>query len=120
MAQFKKIYIAGKVTGLPVAEYTQKFAEAAKEVEALGFIAVNPIEVVNDPNATWEGAMRLCIKALADCDGLYALPCTKNSKGATIELTLAANLRMPISTKVEFFKTVKWSNTQPTGQTAKA
>lgn len=64
----KKIYIAGKVTGEPLAECTMKFGEAQKHIEALGFMAVNPLEVVNDFHTTWENAMKKCIKALMDCD----------------------------------------------------
>ena len=44
----KKIYIAGKVSGEPIADCTLKFGTAQKEIETLGFEAVNPIAVVND------------------------------------------------------------------------
>lgn len=75
----KKIYIAGKVTGTPIGDCTMKFGSAQKQLEALGFEAVNPLVVVNDWHCTWDHAMRLCIKALMDCDAMYILPCASDS-----------------------------------------
>jgi len=93
----KKIYIAGKVTGEPKHSCALKFAMAAKEIEAQGFEAVNPIEVVRDFEAPWETAMKKCIKALMDCDALFFLPCTENSPGANWELEIANRLKIPTS-----------------------
>lgn len=90
-----KIYIAGKVTGLPIDEVTAKFKAAQNEIEAKGFIAVNPIELVNDWKATWYQAMRICIKELMNCDDVYLLPDYSNSPGAQIELSLADSLKIP-------------------------
>jgi hypothetical protein len=81
----KKIYIAGKVTGLPPQEVKEKFATAQGIIEKLGFEAVNPIEVVNNPNENWHIAMEKCLVALAQCDAIYMLPCFKDSPGADIE-----------------------------------
>ena len=92
----KKIYIAGKVTGEPIAECTMKFGVAQKTIEALGFTAVNPLEVVNDFKATWENAMKKCIKALMDCDAVYMLPDCANSPGAKLETRLASEFNMPL------------------------
>lgn len=92
----KKIYIAGKVTGEPLAECTMKFGQAQKEIEALGFIAVNPLAVVGDFQSYWEPAMKKCVKALVDCDAVIVLPCWENSKGAKIERQLAWDLDIPV------------------------
>ncbi|MBK5213391.1 MAG: DUF4406 domain-containing protein [Flavobacteriaceae bacterium] len=91
-----KIYITGKVTGEPIAECTMKFGMAQKQLEALGHQAINPLAVVNDFHTTWPEAMKLCIKALMDADAIYALPCHETSKGAFVELQLAAHLGVPI------------------------
>jgi len=99
----KKIYIAGKVTGLPIAEVTMKFGTAQKELESKGFVAINPLEVVNDWNATWEDAMKKCIKALTEVDGIYLLPCYTRSPGAKLEIELAEKLKIPVCQKVEGF-----------------
>lgn len=92
----KKIYIAGKVTGEPIAECTKKFRLAQKEIESMGFDGINPFEVVMDFKATWQAAMKKCIKALVDCDAMVILPCWQDSKGAKIERKLAEDLGITI------------------------
>ena len=59
----KKIYIAGKVSGETQVECAMKFSAVQKQVEALGFEAINPLEVVGNWEATWEEAMKKCIKS---------------------------------------------------------
>ena len=100
----KTIYIAGKVTGEAVAQCTLKFGTAQKQLEDLGYKAVNPLAVVNDWHTTWENAMRKCIKALMECDAIYALPCSEQSHGASIELKLAASLNIPVYGSLKSFK----------------
>ena len=92
----QKIYIAGKVTGEPINEAALKFALAKNKVDALGFEPVNPIEVVNNPKAEWDVAMRLCIAALMQCDAILLLPCFIGSKGALIESELASRVNIPV------------------------
>lgn len=92
----KKIYIAGKVTGEPKHLTALKFAMAKKEIEALGFEAINPIEVVGDWNATWDVAMRKCILALMGCEAIVLLPDWVDSKGAKLENEIAKSFDMPI------------------------
>lgn len=91
-----RIYIAGKVTGLPWEPTVAKFAAAKLLLEARGVEAVNPIELVNDPHAPWEEAMRICLLALKDCTGIYMLPCSVDSRGAQIELQTAMELGISI------------------------
>lgn len=97
----KRIYIAGKVTGLPIIEVEEKFRKAQNEIEQQGFIAVNPIEIVGTWGCTWKEAMIKCVKAMIDCDAVLLLPCWTNSKGALIEQKLASDLdiRTIIGTK---------------------
>ncbi|AOW09495.1 DUF4406 domain-containing protein [Flavobacterium gilvum] len=92
----KKIYIAGKVTGLPPQEVKDKFSTAQATIEKLGFEAVNPIEVVKDFDIPWDVAMRKCIKALADCDAILVLDDWNDSKVAKIEIRLAIVLELEI------------------------
>jgi len=99
----KKIYIAGKVTGLSTAECTMNFGIAQVAIEELGHEAINPLKVVNDWECPWDLAMRKCISALMLCDGVLALENCKQSEGATIELQLAHKLRIPIFYKIEHF-----------------
>ena len=83
--QQKKVYICGKVTGLPYHEVTRKFGEAHLKLLQQGYLPVNPLAVVNDWHMPWEQAMRLCIKALMDCDAVYLLHDWQQSKGAKVE-----------------------------------
>jgi hypothetical protein len=108
----KKIYIAGKVTGLLPAHVQSKFFDATLAVNVAGFDAVNPIEVVNDPTTEWDTAMKLCVAALLKCDAVIALPCFEDSRGAKVELWLSMNLAIPIFYNIEQLK--QWNNSQPT------
>jgi hypothetical protein len=99
-----KIYITGKVTGEPIAECTMKFGMAQKAIEDLGHEAINPLSVVNDWHTTWKAAMRKCIAALMEADAIYLLPCSKHSKGAKMEMELAAALSIPMYTTLHWLK----------------
>lgn len=104
----KKVYIAGKVSDEDFNEVAQKFAAAHSEIDKLGFIPINPVEMVqnyfitNFPFQTlskdevWKIAMQVCIKELVDCDAVVLLPCWEQSKGAKIERQLADDLDIPI------------------------
>lgn len=94
--KIQKIYIAGKVTGLPIAEVTMKFGAAQKMLEAKGHTAINPLQVVNDWQMPWKQAMKLCIKALMECDTIVLLEDYKESKGALIEKQIAEAFNMEI------------------------
>ncbi|OXA83692.1 hypothetical protein B0A56_00805 [Flavobacterium columnare NBRC 100251 = ATCC 23463] len=92
----KKIYIAGKVSGLSIESVLKKFDNAQAEIEDLGFKAINPITVVNDWQCDWHTAMKKCIKALMDCDAVVVLEDYKTSNGAKIELELCKRLGITI------------------------
>jgi hypothetical protein len=84
-----KIYIAGKVTGENRLDVLYKFSKAEQLIKSYGFVAVNPIRVVNNWDCPWEEAMKLCINALLECDAVYPLPCAARSRGAMLELQIA-------------------------------
>lgn len=90
-----KVYIAGKVTGLPYKQVYAKFKTMQTKLEAMGFEVVNPCEITA-ADSPWNGAMRTCIKALMECDCICLLPCWGFSKGATVERNLALTLGMPV------------------------
>jgi len=111
----KKIYIAGKVTGLTKIECTINFGAAQMAIEKLGHEAVNPLLVVNDWKATWEFAMKKCIIALMDCDMILMLDNYNDSPGAKIELDLAKTLKIPIVYEGQYFSKLskikrEWNN----------
>ena len=91
----KKIYIAGKVTGEDRAECTAKFQKVQESIEALGFEAINPLQVVGDWQTPWNKAMRMCVAKLTECDGIVLLPDWTKSKGAKIEWDISKLLELP-------------------------
>jgi hypothetical protein len=84
-----KIYIAGKVTGVPLAECRKKFDDMHTTLEARGFEVINPMVVVANPETSWPEAMEMCLNALDTCEAIYMLPCSVDSPGAQMELDYA-------------------------------
>lgn len=90
-----KIYIVGKVTGLPYNEVVEKFNKAQEQLEAKGFEVINPIKIV-PAETEWNAAMKICIKGMLDAQAVYALPCWMNSKGAVVEIRLCSELEIDV------------------------
>ncbi len=85
----KKCYIAGKIGGLPEAEYTAYFDLAKQQVKYLGLDPVSPIDLPHDHEKRWSDFMREDLAELLKCSHLYALRNWRTSPGATIEVNLA-------------------------------
>jgi Domain of unknown function (DUF4406) len=104
----KTIYIAGKVSGEPLAEVTAKFGQVQKQLEAKGYTVINPLEVTaaafdnkdgeNDRwlHMPWSYAMRLTVAAMMQADEIYMLRDWRTSPGAMIEHQLAERLKFEI------------------------
>lgn len=101
----KKIYIAGKVSGMRFHECSLKFGVAQNKLQAQGYEVVNPLEVVGDFNAEWIPAMKLCLIAMLSCDEVYFLKDWKMSRGAVLENTIAKQLQIPMT--FESYNTTK-------------
>ena len=91
-----KIYISGKITGLPLETAKSKFYEAEKNLISQGHIVVNPMSLPHNHSQTWLEYMKEDIKALLDCDAIYMLKGWQESKGACIEFNLAHDLDLKI------------------------
>jgi len=91
----KLIYISGKISGIEE-QAALLFADAMLEVEKLGCIGVNPMELNHKHDQSWSSYMRVDLKALMDCDGIYLLSNWEESPGAKIEHDLAVKLGMEI------------------------
>ncbi len=97
-------------------ETAVKFSTAYQEIKKQGFEPINPVELVQDylfkhyrliqlsDNEIWKIAMKECIKALVECDGILLLPCNLESRGATIERNLAQALEIPVFYDINLFK----------------
>lgn len=89
-----KVYISGKVSGLPYEVASRNFEEAVRIIEELGHEAVNPL--AGEPlGLTWEQYMRRDIEKMMGCDAIYTLPNWHDSKGAILEVMIASELGMP-------------------------
>lgn len=85
------VYIAGKVTGLPIKEVVAKFAEAQIKLVDAGYYAINPTQLVH-PDANWQQAMRICLSFLSHADFIYLLDNWSDSEGAIWENQTANRL----------------------------
>ena len=68
-----KIYISGQITGLPVAEYVDKFSQAEAELKNKGYEVINPLRYELKPGSRWHDQMKVDIRLLLDCDAFYML-----------------------------------------------
>lgn len=94
------LYISGPITGMPDLNFPA-FHEAAAALRAAGYTVTNPAELdAQDAGKTltWEQYMRRDIVALMACDGIAVLPGWRESKGASLETTIAYRLEMPVHT----------------------
>ena len=76
-----KIYIAGKITGDK--KYKAKFREAAKAMEALGHVVLNP--AILPAGLEQVDYMRICLAMLEAADLAVFLQDYRESAGAMIE-----------------------------------
>lgn len=89
----KKIYICGKITGMEE-EAKQLFENAHCQLQQMGFEVVNPFLLNHNHDKQWESYMKVCIKALMDCNYIYLLPNWRESRGAVLEQQIAQTLNI--------------------------
>ena len=90
----KKCYIAGAVTGTN--DFKERFDAAEYKVIRMDMIPINPVTLPHKHNKEWKSYMKECISALMDCDCIFLLEGWEKSKGANIELEIAASLQYPV------------------------
>jgi len=86
-----KLYIAGPMSGLPEYNYPA-FYEAEGRLAARGYDTLNPARNPVPNPETWEGYMRLALAQVIAADGIAYLPGSGESRGAKLELHVAAEL----------------------------
>lgn len=91
----QKIYLSGKISGLPICEAIKNFESAENQLKGFANI-VNPMRLRHDHDKSWQSYMKEDIRALIDCDAIAMLPNYESSKGALIELNLAKSLGFEI------------------------
>lgn len=92
-----KLYIAGKMSGLPQMGYSS-FFEAEDNLQASGYETINPASIGVIPDWKWEDYMRYALGMMMEADGVAVLNNWKDSKGARLEVLIAKELNMPVMT----------------------
>jgi hypothetical protein len=92
----RRIFIAGDTGGINRDDVVRRhFADADEMIMMRGDIPVNPIWFC-DPSDPFERRMRICLKELAGCDGIYMLKGWRADKGAKMEHFVALKLKLTI------------------------
>lgn len=99
-----KVFISGKISGIEK-EAFQVFEAAEINLRAAGYEPINPMKLNHDHDKSWVSYMKVCIKALCECDGIYMLPNWKSSSGAKLEHHIAENLELKIINPPEYIPT---------------
>jgi len=84
-----RIYISGKISGLPYEEVKAKFDKAESDLSARGNDVVSPIKTFIPYNSPRESHMLLDTILLLGCDAVYMLSDWIYSRGATLEKCMA-------------------------------
>ena len=90
-----RIYISGKMTGLPKEEYRAKFKTASARLVEQGHTAVNPA-MLDEFGLTYAEYMAVDTTLLSFCDAIYMLDNWRNSGGAHLEWDYANTLGLVI------------------------
>jgi chloramphenicol 3-O-phosphotransferase len=83
------------MTGLPDLNFPA-FNAAAQRLRDFGHEVVNPAEFDQGDEPTWESCMRKDIAQLVECDAVATLEGWKASRGAQLEVHIAAQLGMTV------------------------
>ncbi len=83
----KTAFLSGKITNDP--HYKNKFFSATAELEARGYIVLNPAMLPGDA-FSWDAYLRMTEAMLRECEFVFFLPDWKESRGAIYEHGLAA------------------------------
>lgn len=87
----EKVYLSGKITGLPEYEYLAHFRRCELFLTGLGYSVINPARVSSmlPKDTTYEQYMDMSFCMLNMADAIYMLSNFLDSKGALIELQKA-------------------------------
>lgn len=91
-----KIYISGKITGLPREDAISRFSDAESFLQMLNFTVINPINNGLNGAESWLKHMVRDIELLEQCDAIFMLSNWQESRGAKIEYDLAVGAGLPI------------------------
>ena len=89
----KRIYISGKISGLPEKEYKQRFKQAEDYLLDKGYAVYNPVDasVIQETfkELGYAACLAKCIAMLRFCTHIYMLEGWTDSNGAIAEKAFA-------------------------------
>ena len=94
--EIRKIYISGKISGLPIQEIAAKFRAAEDKIRRFGFEPVSPLNNGLPLEAEWADQMGKDVALLLKSDAVYMMENWQKSEGATLEYLIAKQRRMRI------------------------
>lgn len=99
-----KVYICGPVTGIEDMNKAS-FYGAELILKSLRYGVTNPIRLCEHvaPDQ-WEEAMKVCIKAMLDCELVVLLDGWQQSKGATLERKIALSVGIEVKLLTEIIR----------------
>lgn len=103
-SKFKRVYIAGKISGTPRDEYIKKFEDAEELLFHNGYIVLNPAKMCDTlPVLRHEEYMRLTSELLKMADCIFIIDGRDDSKGVQMELLIAQKEGIPELDKSELY-----------------
>ena len=87
----KKVYISGRVSGLPYEEVKAKFEAAALHLRYENYEPIIPL-VDGAKDSEWVRLIQRSMDLLSKCDGIYMIDGWNRSFGAQIEYLVATKL----------------------------
>ena len=91
-----KVYIAGKITGLPKDEIFKKFYESGKTLKKDGHTVMSPAVLALNEGFEHSDYMHICYAMIDVCDAVYMQKDWRESKGAKMELGYAQDKKKQI------------------------
>ena len=96
-----RVYLSGKITGLPREEYTRNFERAEDHYRTAGFEVVNPVKLGElllafNPDAKYEDFMLRDLEALRSCTCISMIAGWEDSPGAQREKAEAERLGLEV------------------------
>lgn len=91
-----KVYVSGKISGLPESEAMDNFIRGKAQLKELFNLRVKeivtPFDLPHLHDKRWDSYMREDIVELMSCDAIFMLKDWRSSKGAILEHDIAQRL----------------------------
>jgi hypothetical protein len=87
------IYIAGKITGLPINEAIENFQKAENELHAINAKVINPLKLGIPATWSWEDQLKKCTEVIENrATAIFLLKDWSSSNGAKHEFKKVCKL----------------------------